>query len=156
MKLPNFVLKFFKKFKQNPKNIEYKRQNQIKTHFSMPKWEKGTLSPQLKILEKKTHSLQKFHHWFHEFAFKKTSSKYLLSIFFNVDIDKVIPSNIFVLPEQKSFSDKKILFWECSHIFFFQKEVLYSGLVYFFNSNFFFLSKPERMNPWQQFRRYWQ
>ena len=53
MKLEQLFFNFFKNFKQNPKNVGYKRQNQIKTRFSMPKGAKGNLLPQ--FLEKKKH-----------------------------------------------------------------------------------------------------
>ena len=58
MKLEQLFFNFFKNFKQNPKNVGYKRQNQIKTRFSMPKGAKGNLLPQ--FLEKKNPTFKNF------------------------------------------------------------------------------------------------
>jgi hypothetical protein len=56
-KLEQLFSNFFKSFKQNSKNLGYKRQNRIKTCFSVPKGGKGTLPPFLR--NNKTHPLNK-------------------------------------------------------------------------------------------------
>ena len=56
MKLVNFIFNFSKKFKQNAKNVGYKRPNRIKTHLSIEKGAKRI--PFALFLEKKNVSFK--------------------------------------------------------------------------------------------------
>ena len=130
MKLPNFVLKFFKNFKQNPKNIGYKRQNQIKTHFSMPKWGKGTLPPQ--ILEKKKPFFKKISPLIPRIRLQKNKRKIFTLYFFQCRHWQGNSVKYFcVARAEEFFRSKNTVLRVFSHFFFPERSTLFGVGLFF-------------------------